>query len=1424
MDDIPEIPEAAAAGSASSGSIELPEASTAEPPPQIKLKELMIISRGTTPDCVQLTRRPPELQDPTWDVILKSLHKLDNPQRDKSLQAHVGINRRMILQLVQYAPMRTAVLKAASQALRSDRAIVIFECSQGRHRSVGAAGILYQILHPLVPKMKLLHASMKNWKGTCGGECPECRSGPPPAFHQEIEVLRNELLAQLQRDYMEPPALALEYSKQNESQCTCPARQVGDYGCQASQHLLNGLQVCPPCCNETIISNDCKTPFARNYLRYFQFKLSNKNQFQQKSAHTSKNRFESMQEQIEMNFLKQSMQVFRHLNLVAQSLAKFFCHESTCQPRNRFLNDIDNSLLGQTSNGSKLLMPALGISKGPCVFRGALQGGMDHDHFLDVALLQLVPPLPEPQPAITFEDFLIFEALHDYGNCVTIADEESLTTNEFRDNLIVTQESCSSPSWIGAQPDPDSDCESIPNHQDPNVPIADDASCAPTEIDVLSNCSSVTQPYCYPSPHSTGKKRKLHEEISNTPQKDAINQAQEQKEIDDALAFEICSPSYCNSHTTSRADRIQDFLVKNGPYPGWEFDEYPQTFDYSPDLSLCDSTTGSSRCSCGSDSDPRSGSNVFSPGRLPTPSDEGFWDHWILDSDGNFRPRPIGSPDYPATFGSYRSDPFDQVPTQDMIEIFEGNIAQPSDEPNSPSSHASLRPLRRDLYTAAGFDDCDDDHMQQQSFPTATQQSSVPHPDNNDDERQHAEQFHRQMMHGGANDGFQPSKADISKLVQKLKCVDHHFAPKQIRMLLVSDQKFMKKIERTSDAKQLLSCVQAAAVRMGLQVPEVQKPQDKGNANKGFSITNVPLPFSTHDGKGKGKNVSAPSDKGKSKGMQANTFQSPSENMTHKNLGKGKGKSKNQDAKNNAPAAAKSKGKGQTRAITYKLEPEGWNVIPLDTFVPSHGGDYVCEKLEQAKRIAEQGVGKNFPIGILSPFPMEIGVKAPEVIFAEFTKCTGEGSHRISMQAYLHQITYADVVYRRTAPSVHIQRPAIAHTSVSYLTITDEGACAQTKLELQQKRLPAFKQWISTLLQHNRKLDILDVWNAQQISKNEQVATYQVSARIASSQLESLLAMSSPGKLQVNVPGPLRLNMQHIWLKKEGRPMTPDEVHEVLADTCGKHLGAFCVRGTWALRMLNEHHEALKIRLGRDEDPAYFISNLPPDMEADSVRELLAQLHWHASVKDGERRWKGAGYTWLVRSKSEPRVWEFPINYGYERRMVRIQAARRPKSIPPVAVPENVPLHFPSWKAQCRTGRHQPKPTTTQPTYVDMVNAARKRPKTNGHLDVKVPDENESLNSDEDMEQSGARQDKNFRLQEQLQARTQHTAEQQSESAKLHEQMQAMAKQNAEQQQLIQTLTKQIAELTQQLQLLTAQSLAAGATTAQEHQTNQDHS
>ena len=186
---------------------------------------------------MRVTRKPSELQDPSWDIILKSLHQVDNPERDTTRQGHIGMNRRMILQLVQYEPMQTAVLKAAAQALRSQKAAVIFECSQGRHRSVGAAGILYQVLRPLIPKMKLVHASSGNWRSTCQGQCRECKQGPCPQFHLEIDRLRQLLLSQIEREYTEHCVLELTCNKHVTLRKN-PLGQVAEFGCQVDQQLL----------------------------------------------------------------------------------------------------------------------------------------------------------------------------------------------------------------------------------------------------------------------------------------------------------------------------------------------------------------------------------------------------------------------------------------------------------------------------------------------------------------------------------------------------------------------------------------------------------------------------------------------------------------------------------------------------------------------------------------------------------------------------------------------------------------------------------------------------------------------------------------------------------------------------------------------------------------------------------------------------------------------------------------------------------------------------------------------------------------------------------------------------------------------------------------------------------------------------------
>ena len=93
-------------------------------------------------------------------------------------------------------------------------------------------------------------------------------------------------------------------------------------------------------------------------------------------------------------------------------------------------------------------------------------------------------------------------------------------------------------------------------------------------------------------------------------------------------------------------------------------------------------------------------------------------------------------------------------------------------------------------------------------------------------------------MRGGgapADDEFQANKADINKTVQNLKSIKHGFAPKQIRMLLVSDSKFLSKIERTKYTKQLQSCVAAAAQRMGLIATEKNSLGDSALASSSTS-------------------------------------------------------------------------------------------------------------------------------------------------------------------------------------------------------------------------------------------------------------------------------------------------------------------------------------------------------------------------------------------------------------------------------------------------------------------------------------------------------------------------------------------------------------------------------------------------------------
>ena len=726
-----------------------------------------------------------------------------------------------------------------------------------------------------------------------------------------------------------------------------------------------------------------------------------------------------------------------------------------------------------------------------------------------------------------------------------------------------------------------------------------------------------------------------------------------------------------------------------------------------------------------------------------------FWSHWSIDSDGHMFPgrQPIcGTSPLSASV-----TPTSQKAPSEVLRELDNRFAsvEPSYSWHADSSHPSLDSLLHAL-------------MDQPSLEIS--------------------------MPGGAeaSDGFLPNKVDVSRMVQKLKSVPHKLQPKQVRMLLLADNRLLAKIQKTSDVKQLLQCITAAGVRMGILAKGAQDEANKfqhtaqseqgGDTDKNDSNTSA----SHHKGKGtsQGKthhaNVADPlgSFSGKSKGKGKS-----SEASTGKGKGKGKG--------SHAQAPARS-------AVSFALDPSGWNVHPFETFQQGHGAVYFTEREDTIRQYAELATGKPFPIAVLAPKPYDVGFGEPEPMYVEVCRTQNGISQNMTVQAYLHQLTLHPVTYNKTAPRVDIKRPEFGKTTVLYATFLDEGASVQTKVEIKEKKTIAIKQWLMTIIaQHknNKGLEILDVWNLQHICTEFDHQKYQVSFRVRQQDVEQMLSYSGPGRLQVNAPGFIKERMDHIWLKDEGKPIEQDKVLDILSRFEGKHLGAFFLRGTWALRASKENINSLRQALGRTEEPAYFLSNCSPEWDVRDVEEVLRQLKWFATVKEQDRKWRNGACTWLVRSQNPPAVWGCPINYGYERRMLKIFPAKRPARQQNSISSQPAVFAYNTWGAQFKSGSSRAAGSSVQSnsTFAAVLmnqHGPSKRPKiaamnVNSWRDV--PDEELDKDDDEDLESPVHREDERDRL----------LSEMRAENMAQKQQIQDLMAQ-------VQTLIEQISVLTQQ--------------------------
>ena len=247
------------------------------------------------------------------------------------------------------------------------------------------------------------------------------------------------------------------------------------------------------------------------------------------------------------------------------------------------------------------------------------------------------------------------------------------------------------------------------------------------------------------------------------------------------------------------------------------------------------------------------------------------------------------------------------------------------------------------------------------------------------------------------------------------------------------------------------------------------------------------------------------------------------------------------------------------------------------------------------------------------------------------------------------------------------------------------GASAQMRVDLQDKRPHQRKSWLQSVINAPSPIQLQDVWHVQDAGMANGARHYTASARIPSEQIPTALAISKPGRLQTNIPAHIRQEIQHVWLKTTSGAMSDQEVLDIMQQCPVPHLGAFNLRGTWALRVRSAKIDEAKKFLGRDKAPAYFLHGASHDMNSSDIFETCRQINWNVSVGSEDFRFRNGNPVWLVRASSPPPISGFPLNFGSERLRIQIYAAARAVA-PPAAIKAEVmhPPTYSSWQAQSR--------------------------------------------------------------------------------------------------------------------------------------------
>lgn len=516
-------------------------------------------------------------------------------------------------------------------------------------------------------------------------------------------------------------------------------------------------------------------------------------------------------------------------------------------------------------------------------------------------------------------------------------------------------------------------------------------------------------------------------------------------------------------------------------------------------------------------------------------------------------------------------------------------------------------------------------------------------------------------LHGG---GTEPDGAELGRLTQKVSSKVTIFTKKQIRALLLLDAKAREKITNSDSDKAITDIIIAAGKRIGMHPmrefaapPDV--PEPKGNKGKGKTKTK-----DSSKGDGTAKGV-----KGNAKGKNVNA--NPAQNAKGDSPIKGKGKS----AKG-APSGPPS----------FTLIDDDW-AIPvkkIEEFDGSNDGVYLTQDLEVAQTLLPKIRDKTKNILVVMPAPHAIGFGAAEEKQIRLRKVQDTIEETVLVTSFVH--TLAGKMVDLKFKGFPTTAAASKRTCALRIRICEKDAAIQQAV--QKKQLNAIRQWVENRLQ----TELIDLWYIRAVADE-----LHINIRVHSRQVGQIMCASTPS-LQVDSPRQDGPEFKPVWLRKDGRALEFNEA-ETIAKKLDVHFGMFTWNGTIAIRVPPEKYPEVKASLGQSSIPVFRIQHLPSQYINEDVEELLQAIQWKATIIDGSRRFRNGGLEFLLRSDSPPPMTVAPFNFGYERRIVRIEPTQKAPQ-KPVSNANGTPnksSDFPSFSSQLKKGKggtHAPRAAT----------------------------------------------------------------------------------------------------------------------------------